>query len=189
MRRLHGVVVEGLAVAALLAGWNAPLVASEPSALFRPTAPAVVPASPVRRSQAEGVVRPSSVGDRLMIDGESGLLVVPIGADCTALAPGTPVRVVSAAQAVTIAVVEPEADRQSPAFTPPVPSEPEGYSTAIGRLLAVAPDGRLTVDAPGTPITVPSPPAGWRVGGLVQVWTLIDMPRGCNEDVLPRVRQ
>jgi hypothetical protein len=160
----------------------APPASPPPTASIRAERVDVVPVGTLRQSDAAGTVQRVIDHRRLLVDTEFGALMIPIGESCSeAFDAGRRVRVLTAAQQV--ALVERPAggvETPSPLATRLVADTPSTYSTVIGDVLAVAGDGRLTVEAPGGPVTLWVPPAAWQLGGPVQVWTWVDPGRECR---------
>lgn len=157
----------------------APPATPPPAASVRAERADIVPVGELRQRDSSGTVRRLVDRGRLVIDTDVGPLMIPVGESCSgALAVGRRVRVLTAAQEVALATVP--AGTRSWRATPLVADTPSTYSTLIGDVLAVAGDGRVTVGTPAGPITLWLPPAAWRLGHPVQVWTSVDPGQHCR---------
>jgi hypothetical protein len=161
----------------------APSATPAPAAAVPAERAHVVAVGELRHSDASGVVRRVLDHGRLVVDTDFGVLMIPIGESCRgAFDVGRRVRVLTAAREVALAAVPASDETRSPLVTPLVARTPSTYSTLIGDLLAVAGNGRLTVAAPAGPITLWLPPAAWRLGRPVQIWTWVDPGQECGDD-------
>jgi len=139
----------------------------------------VVPRGPADESEVVGTVAAVDAGG-IAVNSPQGSVRVWRATDGLPFAPGANVRVRMRVQALDVVLItpgQPGVAVTAPATVAPAASprtEPGDYAVIMGRVLAVDPTGRLTVESARGPITVRvANVAGYKVGDTVEVRTSV----------------
>ena len=139
---------------------------------------AVVPRGPADELEVSGTVAAVDPGGRISVNAPQGTVQVWRATGGLAFAPGARVRVRMRVQPLDVVPARPGQARATapPALEPSASprAEPGDYAVIMGRVLAVDPSGRLTVDSSRGPINVLVPTATrYRVSDTVEVRTSV----------------
>ena len=138
---------------------------------------AVVPRGPADELEVSGTVAAVDPGGTISVNAPPGVVQVWRAMGGLAFDPGARVRVRMRVQALDVVPARPGPAGAAVAAVEPSASprtEPGDYAVVMGRVLAVDPSGRLTVDSARGPITVLVPNATrYHVNDTVEVRTSV----------------
>ena len=134
----------------------------------------VMPRGAADESEVRGTVAAVDPG-RITVNAPQGPIQVWRATDGVAFQPGTAAKVNMRVQPLDVVMIVPGQGSASPPMPAAVPrNEPGDYAVIIGRILAIDPSGRLTVDSSRGPVTVWVPnPARYKVNDTVEVRTSV----------------
>ena len=136
----------------------------------------VVPRGAADEMELTGTVAGIDPAGHIVVNAPQGALRVWRATDGVTFAPGSSARVRMRVQPLDVVLVKPGTTVTTPAIDPAASprTEPGDYAVIIGRVLAVDPSGRLTVESQRGPMTVwVSNPGRYKVNDTVEVRTSV----------------
>jgi translation initiation factor IF-1 len=137
----------------------------------------VVPRGAADEMEVTGTVAAVDPTGRIVVNAPQGAVQVWRATDGVAFAPGSSARVRMRVQPLDVVLVRPGTAPGAPAAMVPAASprtEPGDYAVIIGRVVAVDPSGRLTVESSRGPVNVwVSNPGRYKPNDTVEVRTSV----------------
>ena len=138
----------------------------------------VVPRGAADEMEVVGTVAAVDPTGRIVVNAPQGAVQVWRATDGAAFAPGSSARVRMRVQPLDVVLIRPGQTvvAQTPAVAPAASprTEPGDYAVVVGRVLAVDPSGRLTIDSSRGPVNVwVSNPGRYKVNDTVEVRTSV----------------
>jgi len=133
----------------------------------------VVPRGAADEMEITGTIASVDPAGRIVVNAPQGAVNVWRATDGVAFATGAPARVRMRVQPLEVVAVRPGAPG-APAVAASPRTEPGDYAVIIGRVVAVDPSGRLTIESPRGPVNVwVSNPGRYKPNDVVEVQTSV----------------